>query len=62
MQVEIRCIPPHKSEGGTLVNVIGERPNVVRTIAPYRIFAQTNPITQLGVYEGAFLLMEARGE
>ena len=41
-------------EGGTLDNVVGERPNAARTIASQRIFAQTNPITQLGVYEGGF--------
>ena len=44
-------LPPHMREGGTLENVVGERPNATRTIALKRIFAQTNPITQLGVYE-----------
>ena len=41
-------------EGGTLENVVEERPNAARTTTTYRIFAQTNPITQLGVYEGDF--------
>ena len=44
-------LPPHMREGGTLENVAGERPTAARTIAPHRIFAQTNPITQPGVYE-----------
>ena len=36
------------------MNVVGERLNAARTTTPQRIFAQTNPITQLGVYEGDF--------
>ena len=40
--------------GGTLENVAGERPNATKIIDPQRIFAQTNPITQPGVYEGDF--------
>ena len=47
-------VPPHRIEGGTLENVAVERPNATRTIAPQRIFAQTNPITQPGVYERGF--------
>ena len=35
-------------------NVVGERPNAARTTTPQRIFAQTNPITQPGFYEGSF--------
>ena len=54
MQVEVRYLPPHKREGGTMENVVGERPNAFRTTALKRIFAQTNPITQPGVYEGGF--------
>ena len=52
MQAEIRYLPPHWRNGSTLDNVVGERLNAARTIAPQRIFAQTNLITQLGVYEG----------
>ena len=54
MQAEARNLPPHIREGGTLNNVEGEKPNVVRTTAPQRIFAQTNLVTQLRVYEGGF--------
>ena len=56
MQAEIRYLPPHRREGGTLENVPRERPNAVRTTAPYRNFAQTNLITQPGVYEEGFTL------
>ena len=41
-------------ERGTLDNVVRERPNAAKTITSQRIFAPTNPITQLGVYEGGF--------
>ena len=33
MQAEVRYLPPHKREGGTLENVVGERPNAAKTIA-----------------------------
>ena len=45
MQADVRYLPPHRRKGGTLENVVEERPNVVRVIAPQRIFAQTNPLT-----------------
>ena len=35
-------------------NVVRKRPNAARTTTPQRIFAQTNPITQPGFYEGSF--------
>ena len=54
MQVEVKYLPPYRREGGNLENVNGERPNAAKTTAPQRIFAQTNPITQPGVYEGGF--------
>ena len=54
MQAKVRYLPPHKKEGGTLENVVGERPNATRTTTPQRIFYQTNPITQPRVYEGGF--------
>ena len=54
MQVEVRYFPSHKREGGTLENIVGERPNAAKTITPQRIFAQTNSNTQPGVYEGGF--------
>ena len=62
MQSEVGYLPPHTREGDILENLVGERPNEVRTTAPQRIFAQTNLIIQLGVYEGGFFFsMEARG-
>ena len=45
MQAEVRYLPPNMREGGTLENIVGERPNAARTTAPQRIFAHTNPIT-----------------
>ena len=50
----MRYLPPHRREEGTLENVAGERPNTVRTKAPQRIFAQTNPVKQPRIYEGGF--------
>ena len=50
-QVDVRYLSPHKREEGTLENVVGERPTTARTTSSQRIFAQTNPITQHGVYE-----------
>ena len=54
MHAKVRCLPPHKREGGTLENVSRERLNVAKTATSQRILAQTNPITQPGVYEGGF--------
>ena len=54
MQEKVRYLPPHRREGGTLENVAREMPKVAKTTTPYRIFAQTNPITQPGVYKGGF--------
>ena len=54
MQAEVRYLPPHRREGGTLENVVGERPNIARATAPQRIFAQTSPLTQPRAYEKGF--------
>ena len=54
MQAETRYLLPHKREGDTLENVVGERPNEAKAITPQMIFTQTNPITQPGAYEGGF--------
>ena len=54
MQTEVRNLPPHRREGGTLENIIEERPNAAKATTPQRIFAHTNPLTQLGAYEGGF--------
>ena len=48
MQAEVRYLPPHRREGGTLENVAGERPNAARATTLQRIFAQT------GAYKGSF--------
>ena len=61
MQAEVIYIPPHRREGGTLENVAWERPNVARVIAPQRIFAHTNLITQLGAYEKGFSFSRGLG-
>ena len=54
VQAKVIHLHPHRREDGTLENVVGERPNAARAIAPQRIFAQTNPLTQLRAYEGGF--------
>ena len=54
LQAEVRYFPPHRREGGTLENVVGERPNTAKATTLQRIFAQTSPITQPGAYEGSF--------
>ena len=54
MQAEVRYLPPHRREGCILENIAWEKPNAVRATTPKRIFAQTNPITQPGAYEGGF--------
>ena len=54
MQAEVRYLPHHRREGGTLENIAGERPNAAKTTAPQRIFVQINSITQPRVYEGSF--------
>ena len=54
MQAEFRYLPPHRREGGTLENVVGERPNAARARAPQRSFSSTNPIAQPRAYEGGF--------
>ena len=61
MQAKVRYLPPHIKEGGTLENVVGERPNAARATTPQRIFAQINLVTQPEYMKEAFLSMEARG-
>ena len=61
MQAEVRYLPSHRRDTGILENVVGERSNATIAIDPQRIFTQINPLTQLGAYEGAFILMEAQG-
>ena len=55
MQVEVRYLPPYRREGGTLENIVGERPNPATATTPQRIFAQTNPLIESGAYEGGFI-------
>ena len=62
MQAEVRYLPSHKREGDTFENVERERPNAARTTTPKRIFAQTNPIIQPGVYKGGFSFNGGLGE
>ena len=45
-QVESWYLPPYRREDGTSTNVNGERSNYVRTMAPQRVFVNTNPVTQ----------------
>ena len=54
IQAEVRYLPPHMREEGTLENIARERPNATRTMAHQRIFTQNNPITQPRVYEKYF--------
>ena len=34
MHAEVRYLPPYRREGGTLENIVGERPNVAKDTAP----------------------------
>ena len=45
-----RYLPPHRREEGSLKNYNGERPNLIKTTTPQRVYANNNPITQPGVY------------
>ena len=50
ISTEVRYLPPHRREGGTMGNIAGERPNVARTTVTQMIFAYTNPIfSQLSI-------------
>ena len=42
-------LPPHRREDGTSMNV-NESSNLVIIMAPQRLFANTNSVTQLGAY------------
>ena len=42
-------------EDGTSTNVNGERSNLVRTMAPQSLFANTNPVMQLEAYNEPLL-------
>ena len=50
IQVENCYLPPHRREDGTSTNVNGESFNLVIIMAPQRLFANTNSITQPGAY------------
>ena len=52
MQAGPRYLPSHRRECSTLDNVVGEIPTTARATTPQMIFAQTNPPTQPGAYEG----------
>ena len=62
MHTEVRYLSPHWRNGGTLENIVGERPNVAMAITPQRIFAQANPLTHLGAYEGGFSFNRGPGD
>ena len=49
-QGENHDFPPHRRYDGTSTNVNGECSNLVRTMAPQRLFSNTNPITQPRAY------------
>ena len=49
-QVENRYLSPHMREEGSSKNSNGECPNPVRTMAPQRVYTNTNTITQPRVY------------
>ena len=50
IRVENCYLCPHKRKYGTSKNVNGEHSNLVRTVAPQRLFANSNPVTKLGAY------------
>ena len=47
---ENRYLPSHRRDERTLTNVNGERSNLVRIMAPQRLFANANPVMQPGAY------------
>ena len=49
-QVESRYLPPHRREEGTSTKFKEEHSNPVRTMASQMVFANTDPVTQLGAY------------
>ena len=61
MQAKVRYLPPHRREGDSLENIVGEKPNTARAIAHQRIFPLTNPITQPRTYEGGFSFTRGPG-
>ena len=61
IQVENRYLPPHRREDGTSTNVNGECSNLISTIAPQRLFVNTNPVTQSGAYNEPLPLVGGTG-
>ena len=49
-QVENRYLPPHRREEESSKNSNGKCSNPVKTMAPQRVYANTNLVTQPGVY------------
>ena len=60
-QIENRYLPPHRREKGSSKNSIGERSNPIRTTTPQRVYANTNSITQPGVYNEPLPLARGTG-
>ena len=60
-QVESRYLPPHRRENGTLKNFNRERSNLFITMAPQRVFVNTNPVTHLGAYNEPLPLVGGMG-
>ena len=58
MLTEGRYLPPHKREGGTLENVVEERPNAARARALKGFLLKLIQLYNLEHMKGAFLSME----
>ena len=61
MQAEVRYLPPHRTEGGNLENVAGERPNAAKQQPLRGFLLKLIQLHNLEYMKEAFLSMEARG-
>ena len=60
-QVESRYLPPNRREDGTLTNFNGERTNPVITMAPQRVFVNTNLVTHPQAFNEPLPLARSMG-
>ena len=60
-RLKIEYLPPHRREEGSSKNFNGERSNPVRTMTTQWVYANTNPVTQPGVYNEALPLAGGMG-
>ena len=61
MHAKVRYLPPHIRDGGTLENVVGERPKQPKPQPLKGFLLRLIQLHNLEHMKGAFLLMESRG-